>query len=43
MEFSMLHKLIDFAVEVCLWVFFFYVAIWNWMDGLMSTFAMCAD
>ena len=43
MEFSILHKLFDTAFEVLLWVFFWYVAIWNWMDSLMSNFAMCAD
>ena len=43
MEFSILHKIFDTVVEVLLWVFFWYVAIWNWMDGLMNTFALCAD
>ena len=43
MEFSVLHKIFDTAIEVLLWVFFWYVAIWNWMDGLMSTFSLCAD
>lgn len=26
-----------------LWIFFWYVAIWNWMDGLIATFSLCAD
>ena len=43
MEFSILHKIFDTAIEVLLWIFFWYVAIWNWMDGLMNTFALCAD
>ena len=43
MEFSILHKLFDAIVEALLWVFFLYVAIWNWMDGLMHTLALCAD
>ena len=43
MEFSILFKIFDTAIEILLWVCFFYVSIWNWMDGLMSTFALCAD
>ena len=43
MEFSILFKIFDTAIEILLWVCFFYVSIWNWMDGLMSTFALCSD
>ena len=43
MEFSVVHQLFDTALEACLWVFFFYVGIWNWMDGLLSTFGLCGD
>ena len=43
MEFSILFKIFDTAIEILLWVCFFYVSIWNWMDGLMSTFALCAE
>jgi len=43
MEFSIIHKLFDTAIEALLWILFFYVAIWNWMNGLMSTFGLCAD
>ena len=43
MEFGILFKIFDTAIEILLWVCFFYVSIWNWMDGLMSTFALCAD
>ena len=43
MEFSILFRLFDTVIEILLWVCFFYVSIWNWMDGLMSTFALCAD
>jgi STE24 endopeptidase len=34
--------LFDTALEVVLWVFFWYVGIWNWMDGLLHTFALCS-
>ena len=43
MEFSILHKLFDTTLEALMWVFFWYVAIWNWMDGIMNTFALCSD
>jgi len=43
MEFSILHKLFDTALEVLLWIFFWYVAIWNWIDHLLSSFGLCSD
>ena len=43
MEFGMIHKLFDTALEALLWVLFWYVAIWNWMDGMMSSFGLCSD
>lgn len=43
MEFSILHRLFDTTLEALMWVFFWYVAIWNWMDGIMNTFALCSD
>ena len=43
MEFSIVHLLFDTAVEVLLWILFWYVAIWNWMDTLLNTFALCSD
>ena len=43
MEFGMIHKLFDTALEALLWIMFWYVAIWNWMDGLMSSFGLCSD
>lgn len=42
MEFSILHKMFETGLEALLWVGFFYVAIWNWMDSLMSSFALCS-
>jgi STE24 endopeptidase len=42
-RFSILHKIIDTAIEVALWVFFIYVGIWNWMDGIMSSLSLCSD
>jgi len=43
MEFSIIHKILDAALEVLLWVFFWYVAIWEWMDSLLSGSALCSD
>lgn len=43
MEFSIIHKLFESAFEVLLWIFFFYVAIWNWMDTILSSFALCGE
>mmetsp|Transcript_23052 Transcript_23052/g.30661 ORF Transcript_23052/g.30661 Transcript_23052/m.30661 type:complete len:370 (-) Transcript_23052:99-1208(-) len=43
MEFSVVHKLFDTALEALLWVFFWYVAIWNWMDHIMSSLGLCSD
>jgi len=42
MKFSIFHKLVETAIELTLWIFFLYVAIWNWMDGLMSSFGLCS-
>ena len=42
-KFSILHKIIDTGIEVALWVFFIYVGIWNWMDGIMSSLGLCSD
>lgn len=42
-RFSIFHKIIDTGIDLALWIFFFYVAIWNWMDGLMATFGLCSD
>ena len=43
LEFSIIHKLFDTAIEVLFWVLFWYVAIWNWTDGLLASFGLCAD
>ena len=43
MEFSIIHKLFETALEICLWIFFFYVAIWNWMDSLLGSFGLCGS
>jgi STE24 endopeptidase len=43
MQFSIIHTLFDTALEALLWIFFWYVAIWNWMDGIMNTFALCNE
>ena len=42
-RFSIFYKIIDTAIDLALWLFFFYVAIWNWMDSLMATFGLCSD
>ena len=41
MEFGIVYKIFDSAIEAALWIFFFYVSIWNWMDGIMETLALC--
>lgn len=43
MQFSIIHAIFDAGIEAILWIGFFYVAIWNWMDGLMQTFALCDE
>ena len=43
MGFSIIHKIFDTAIEAVLWIFFLYVVIWNWMDGFMAKFNLCAD
>ncbi len=43
MQFSIIHAVFDAGIEAVLWIGFFYVAIWNWMDGLMQTFALCDE
>lgn len=42
-KFKIFHTFIDTVIDLCLWVFFFYVAIWNWMDGIMSSFSLCSE
>ena len=43
MEFRIIHKLFESILEILLWVLFFYVSIWNWMDSLMGSFAICSS
>lgn len=42
MHFSIIHKLVDTAFEILLWVFLWYVAIWNLMDSVMASFGLCS-
>ena len=35
-KFKMIHELVDTIVDLLLWVGFWYVAIWDWMNQLMS-------
>ena len=43
MEFTIIHKLFDAGIEVLLWVFLWYVAIWNWMDQTQANLGLCGD
>ena len=43
MQFGIFHSLFGTTTELLFWVFLWYVAIWNWVDGFMADFGLCAD
>ena len=42
-SFKIVHSVFDFILDVCFWMLFWWVWVWNRIDGFMSTFALCAD
>lgn len=42
-KFKMIHELVDTIVDLLLWVGFWYVAIWDWMNQLMSENGLCSE
>lgn len=39
----MIHEVVDTIVDLLLWVGFWYVAIWDWMDQIMSENGFCSE
>ena len=43
MTLRMFHLVCETAVDLCFWLLFWYVWIWNKTDAFMAQFGLCSD
>ena len=43
MKLKITHLIFETVIDLTFWLMFWYVWIWNKMDGFMADFGLCSD